>query len=262
MTLPEDHVTLLLALSLTAPAQAADGIALRGGVWEVFCTGGELMEITWFDDPARAWSYVQNECGGVASITGMELEVSTGRADEPGDSPALYLARNGMDYWPGAHGELLMADMDGPESNRVPDRTGTGQAMDTFILGPTRPEQVGPGRVLLVLDPALYDDVVAQFGPCAPGVGASCDGHLELRTFYEMAGIKLHVQPDGRWVRAQEPLRRTQWTAHPHQAWLTPPPLMDGIARPPGNEHIDAIALDEALATSRQEGWDGMVTAE
>ncbi len=255
-------MSLLLALTLTTPVHADPGIALRGGVWEVFCTGGELLEITWFDDPARAWAYVQNECGGVADISGLALVVDQGRPDEPGESPALYLARNGLDYWPGAHGELLMADMDGADGNRVPERTGTGQAMDTFIMGPTRPEKVGPGRVLLVLDPGLYDDVVSQFGPCAPGTGATCEGTLALRTFYEMAGIKLHVQPDARWVRAQEPHRRTQWTAHPHQAWLTPPPLMDGIERPPGNEHEDLIALEEALATSAQEGWDGMVTVE
>ncbi len=255
-------MSLLLALSLTSPTHAADGIALRGGVWEVFCTGGELMEIAWFDDPARAWAYVQQDCAGVANITGVELAVTTGRADEPGVGPALYLARNGLDYWPGAHGELLMSDMDGAESNRVPQRSGTGQAMDTFIMGPTSPEQVGAGRVLLVLDPVLYDDVIDQFGPCAPDTGATCDGRLELRTFYEMAGIKLSVKPDDRWVRAQEPPRRTQWTAHPHQSWLTPPPLMDDVTRPPGWEHTDTIALQEALTTSHLESWDGMVTAE
>ena len=253
---------ILLALSLAAPAQAAQGIALRGGVWEVLCTGGEMMEITWFDDPARAWAYVQSECGGVANISGMDLEVGAGRPDEGGNGNALYLARNGMDFWPGASGELLMADMDGAASNRTPERTGTGQALDTFIMGPTTPQKIGPGRVLLVLDAALYDEVLVQFGPCAPATGATCDGRLDMRTFYEMAGIKLSVQPDARWVRAQEPPRHAQWTAHPHQAWLSPQPGHAASDRLLGSAHTDTVALEAALAASARESWDGMVNAE
>jgi hypothetical protein len=253
---------LHFTLAVTAVAQAGPGIALRGGVWEVLCTGNEMMEVTWFDDPASAWIHVQLECGGVAEIAGIDLTVTGGAPDEARTGPALYLVRNGMAYWPGARGEIFMADMDGAEGNMTPKRTGTGIALDTFIMGPTRPEKVGPGRVLLVLDADLYDDVLAQFGPCAPGTGVTCDGRLDMRTFHDIAGIKLRVHPDDRWIRSQELPKRLQWAANPHQAWLTPLPLMLDVARPPGKENTQAIALEEAVTTSQKDGWAGMVTPE
>ncbi len=254
-------IFLALALSSPAeasegPAEASDGIALRGGVWEVFCTGGELMEITWFEDPANAWAYVQNDCGGVAKITGLELEVSTGRSDEPGDDTALYLARNGLNSWPGAHGELLMSDMDGTEGNRTtPMGAGNGEALDTFILGPRTTEMVGNGRVLIVLDPELYDQALAQFGPCSPGAEVTCEGRLELRTHYEMAGIKLTVQPDDRWARAQEAPQRLEWNAHPHLA-LTEP-SSSWMARFPAIPHREQAtenAIEQVRSLSEQDG--------
>jgi len=249
----------MIALSLSGSALAGDGIALRGGTWEVLCTGAEFLEIAWFDDPATAWTYVQEECGGISRISGLELQVQTGGPQDGSRRPALFLARNGMGFWPGQNGELLMADMDGLSGNLSPDRTGTGQALDTFVMGPAHTEQVGPGQVLLVLDNALYDEVLAQFGPCAPGQGATCEGHVDLRTMGELAGMKLAVEPDARWVRAQALPSRLQWTGNPHDAWLSPPVLMDGIERPPGNEHADLIALEEAVAVSHVDGWAGMV---
>ena len=250
---------LMIALFLAGPAQAGEGIALRGGTWEVLCTGTEFLEISWFDDPATAWSYVQDECGGISKITGMELQVESGGPEDGSRRPALFLARNGMGYWPGQNGELLMADMDGVAGNFSPERTGTGQALDTFVMGPTQTERVGPGQVLLVLDTELFDEVLAQFGPCAPDLGASCEGRASLRTLGDMAGLKLAVQPDARWIRAQALPTRLQWAGNPHDAWLSPPVMMDGIERPPGNEHADLIALEEAVAVSHVDGWAGMV---